>query len=267
MNWLARMAARALLAAGLMIAAPALAAEAPQKACDITVMISGAFTPPYMVLAPPFEKARGKTLCTVEGPSIGAIPSAIPNRLARGEDADVVIMVRASLDEMVAKGFVKSGSETDLVRSRMGIAVKKRAPKPDISTSDKFRQALLDAKAVVYSISASGVYMTTEVFPKLGIAEQMKKKSRQIPGTPVALELVAGRADLGIQQISELQAIDGAEVVGPIPAPWQRITLFSAGVVAKSRHPAEAAALIKHLTEAGSWPTIRNAGLEPAAAP
>ena len=264
MNRLSRTALGVLVAA---LAAPAMAAEAPKAACDITVMISGAFTPPYMVLAPAFEKARGKTLCTVEGPSIGAIPSAIPNRLQRGEDADVVILVRASLDDLVARGLVAKGSETDLVRSRMGVAVKKGAPKPDISTSDKFRQALLDAKAVVYSISASGVYMTTEVFPKLGIADQMKAKSRQIPGTPVALELVAGRADLGIQQISELQAVEGAEVGGPIPAPWQRVTLFSAGVVAKSRHPQEAAALIRRLTSAEAAPAIRKAGLEPASAP
>ncbi len=257
----------AALAAALMIGGVGTAAAAePSRACDLTVMISGAFTPPYEVLAPAFEASRGKTLCTVQGPSIGDIPTAIPNRLLHGEDADVVILVRASLDDLVARGRVARGSAVDLVDSRMGIAVRKGAPKPDISTSDAFRQTLVNAKSIVYSISASGVYLTTEVFPKLGIADQMKPKSRMMNGTPVAIEVAAGRAELGFQQISELMPIEGAELVGPIPAPWQRITVFSAGIAAKAKHPAEAAALIGRLTSPDVWPVLRKAGLEPSAA-
>ena len=117
-------------------------------ACDVSVMISGAFNAPYQVLAGPFEKRRHRQLCTANGPSMGETLQAIPNRLARGEPADVVILARAALDALVARGAVVRGSEVDLVRSSIAMAVKKGAPKPDISTGDKFRQALLDARAI-----------------------------------------------------------------------------------------------------------------------
>jgi molybdate transport system substrate-binding protein len=265
----ARGALMAAAAAGLVAlgAAPALAAETSSDSCDISVMISGAFNAPYQMIAPAFEKARGKTLCTANGPSMGATAGAIPNRLARGEPDDVVILARSALDALVASGQVVKGSEVDLVRSQITLAVKAGAPKPDISTGDRFKQALLKAKSIAYSDSASGVYIQTEMYKNMGLEAQLAPKSKMIPATPVGIEVAQGRAEFGFQQMSELLPIPGIDIVGPIPAPWQRITVFSAGVAAKAKHPEEAKALIAYLSSEQAWPAIRKAGVEPAAAP
>jgi molybdate transport system substrate-binding protein len=257
--------------AGLLLTVSG-AAVAPAHAqgaaanCDITVMISGAFSPAYQLLAPAFEKARGKTLCTLAGPSMGATPQAIPNRLARGEDDDVVILARSSLDALLASGALVKGSGVDLVRSQITMAVKAGAPKPDISTSDKFKAALLKAKSIAYSDSASGVYIKTEMYKAMGLEDQLAPKSKAIPATPVGIELAEGRAEIGFQQMSELLPIPGIDIVGPIPEPWQRVTVFSAGVSAKAKHPEEAKALIAYLSSPAAWPTIRKTGVEPAGA-
>ena len=236
------------------------------KPCDITVMISGAFSPAFAELGPAFEKARGKTLCTIAGPSMGETPQAIPNRLARGEADDVVILARASLDSLLASGALVKGSGVDLIRSQITMAVKAGAPKPDISTSDTFKAALLGAKSIAYSDSASGVYIKTEMYKAMGLDDQLAPKSRMIPATPVGIELAQDRAEIGFQQMSELLPIPGIDIVGPIPAPWQRITVFSAGVSAKAKHPEEAKALIAYLASPAAWPTIRKTGVEPAGA-
>jgi molybdate transport system substrate-binding protein len=262
-----RGAALGLALAGGLTALPAAAQEAGPKPCDISVMISGAFNASYQVIAPAFEAARGKTLCTAQGPSMGATPQAIPNRLARGEPADIVILARASLDDLVARGVVRRDSAVDLIRSKIAMAVKKGAPKPDISTGDKFKAALLNARSIAYSDSASGVYMKTEMFKAMGIEDQIAGKHRAIPATPVGIEVAQGRAELGFQQLSELMPIPGIDIVGTIPAPWQRVTVFSAGIPANARHPEEARVLLQKLTARAAWPTIRETGVEPAAAP
>jgi molybdate transport system substrate-binding protein len=256
------------VAAGVLAAAPATVAEtgALRQACDLSVMISGAFNAPYQKLAQPFETARHKALCTANGPSMGDTPQAIPNRLARGEPADVVIVARSALDGLVAKGEVVRGSEVDLVRSPIGMAVRKGAPKPDISTSDRFKAALLEAKSIAYSDSASGVYIGKDMYRKMGLEAQLAPKSKAIPATPVGIEVAQGRAEIGFQQISELLPIPGIEVVGPIPEPWQHMTVFSAGVAKAAKHPEEARALIRYLASRQVWPTIRATGLEPAGA-
>lgn len=257
----------AALTFALLGALPAAAQEAAAKSCDVSVMVSGAFNVPYQVLAPPFEKARGKTLCTVQGSSMGQTPQAIPNRLARGETADIVILARSALDDLVTMGKVARGSEVDLIRSKIAMAVKKGAPKPDISTGDKFKAALLNAKTIAYSDSGSGVYLKTEMFRNMGIEDQIAGKHRAIPGTPVGIEVAKGRAELGFQQLSELIQIPGIDIVGTIPEPWQRVTVFSAGIPVSAKHPAEARALLKYLTSPHAQRVIRNAGIEPAGAP
>ena len=271
LHWGLRMGPAALagatLAAVLTGVTPASAAEPASDACDVTVMISGAFNAPYQLLAPAFEKARGKVLCTVNGPSMGATPQAIPNRLARGEADDIVILARSSLDALIASGAVVKDSGVDLVRSRITMAVKAGAPKPDISTGDKLKAALLKAKSIAYSDSASGVYIQTEMYKAMGLNDQLAPKSRMIPATPVGIEVAEGRAEIGFQQMSELMPIPGIDIVGPIPEPWQKVTIFSAGISAKAKHPEEAKALIAYLASQAVWPTIRKTGVEPAAAP
>src|SRR5262249_48505488 len=161
---------------------------------------------------------------------MGTSVNAIPVRLERGEPADVLIMVGYALKELADKGKVIPDSRVDLVKSPIGVAVRAGAPKPDISTADALKRALLAAKTVAYSDSASGVYVPTEMFQKLGIAAEMKDKARKIPATPVGEIVAHGQAEIGFQQISELKPVEGIDIVGALPDELQRITVFSAGI-------------------------------------
>jgi len=237
------------------------AGQAPTA--EIRVMTSGAFSAAYRVLAPRFERQTGDRLVTTYGASMGATSTAIPARLARGESADVVIMARSALDLLVENGKVVRGSEVDLVRSRIGLAVKTGAPIPDISSVDGLKQTLLRARSIAYSDSASGVYVAAELFKRLGIAEEVASKTTMIPGTPVGLAVARGEADVGFQQISELLPIAGIKVVGPIPDAVQKITVFSAGIASTAKSPDAAQKLIDYLSSPKAWKEIRRSGLEP----
>jgi molybdate transport system substrate-binding protein len=183
--------------------------------------------------------------------------------LARGEQADVVILAREGLDRLVEGGRIIAASRTDLVRSRIGMAVKAGAKKPDISTEARFRQVLLDAKSIAYSDSASGVYISTEMFKALGIADQVAGKAKMIPGTPVGEVVARGEAELGFQQISELLPVSGITIVGPIPPPVQKVTVFAAGVTVTSTAQTVARQFIAYLSSTAAAKTIRRSGLEP----
>jgi molybdate transport system substrate-binding protein len=255
-----RRAATWLLALTLVLVA------APARADEIRVMVSGGFTAAYKVLVAEWEQATGHTVATVYGASMGETPTSIPNRLARGEPADIVILARTALDRLADAGKVVAGSQTDLVRSRIGMAVKAGVKKPDISTEARFRQVLLDARSIAYSDSASGVYISTELFKKLSIASQVAGKVTMIPGTPVGEQVAAGAAEIGFQQMSELLPVPGITVVGPIPDAVQLVTTFSAGVATTARAPATARQLIAYLSSTSAHKVIRAAGLDPVAA-
>src|SRR5262249_18968454 len=169
-----------ILLAGLfaMLAVPAA------KAAEVRVMISAGFYPGYAELAPAFERASGHKLVTVRGPSMGDSPEAIPTRLARGEVADVVILDGKTADELAEKGLVDAGSKATLARSQIGMVVRAGAAKPDISTVAAFRDALVAAKSVAYSDSGSGTYLSTKLFAKLGLADQVLPKTRNVRGPP-----------------------------------------------------------------------------------
>lgn len=229
---------------------------------ELVVLSSGGFTPAFRDLSPAFAQASGDTTRLVLGASMGDTPTAIPNRLARGEPADVLIMVGYALDKLIADGKAVPGSRVDLARSSIGLAVRAGAPRPDISTVDGLRQALLAAKSVAYSDSASGVYIEHEMFAKMGIAEQMRGKARAIPGDPVGGVVARGDAELGFQQISELKAIPGIDIIGPIPDAVQKVTVFSAGIAAGSANKAAAKALIAFLAAPEAAVAVRRAGLE-----
>jgi molybdate transport system substrate-binding protein len=242
----------------LLLALPATAAE-------IRVMISGGLSAAYEVLVPEFERATGHKVLTARGPSMGTTVNAIPVRLERGEPADVLIMVGYALKDLADKGKVMPGSSVDLVKSPIGIAVKTGAPKPDIGTADAVKRALLAAKTIAYSDSASGVYVSTEMFQKLGIADEMKDKARKIPATPVGEIVAHGDAEIGFQQISELKAVPGVDIVGPLPDELQRITVFSAGIAMASKEPDAGQALIKFLASSAARDAIIKSGMEPIA--
>jgi molybdate transport system substrate-binding protein len=232
-------------------------------AAEVHVMISGGLSAAYNALVPEFEKATGNKVVTAYGPSMGTTVNAIPVRLGRGEPADVLILVGYALDDLIKQGKAVPGSKVDLVNSKIGIAVKAGGPKPDISSADAVKRALLAAKSVAYSDSASGVYVSTEMFGKLGIADAMKDKAKKIPATPVAEIVAKGEAELGLQQISELKAIPGVDIVGPLPESLQKITVFSAGIATASKEPEAGKALIKFLASPAARETIIDSGLEP----
>ena len=252
-----------ILKCGAWFLALAMVTSLQSRAQDVQVMSSGGFAAAYKLLGAQFEKATGRQLATAWGPSMGTTSGAIPVRLARGESADVVIMVRAALDDLVKKGLVEEGSVVDLAGSRIAMAVKAGAPAPNIGTMDAFRKALLKAKSVAYSDSASGVYIQNELFKKMGIEEEMKAKSKMIPAEPVGEVVARGDAQIGFQQLSELKPIKGITIVGPIPEQVQSITMFSAGIVKNGPHQRAGRQLIQFLASPDACQMIRETGLDP----
>jgi molybdate transport system substrate-binding protein len=234
------------------------------RAAEIKVVTSGAFTAAYLKLVPEYERATHNKLVTEFGPSMGTTHNAIPLRLERGEAIDVVIMAAPALDNLIKQGKVRAGNRVDLVESLMGMAVKAGAPKPDISTVDALKHTLLAAKSIAYSDSASGVYLSTELFPKLGIADQIRGKSRKIEADPVGEAVARGEIEVGFQQISELRPVKGIDIVGPLPPGAQRVTVFAAGIPATSKQPEAAKALIQWLASPAAYSAIKESGLEPA---
>jgi len=233
------------------------------RADEIKVVTSGAFTAAYLELVPEYERATHNKLLTEFGPSMGTTHNAIPIRLERGETIDVVIMADSALADLIKKGKVRPDSRVDLVESYIGMAVKAGAPKPDISTVDALKRTLLAAKSIAYSDSASGVYLSTELFPKLGIADQIKSKARKIEADPVGGVVATGEVEIGFQQISELRPVKGIDIVGPLPTGAQRVTVFAAGIPATSKNPEAAKAFIQWLASPAAYPAIEKSGLEP----
>lgn len=251
------------LAAALFLAAavPGLA-----RADEVRVVSSGGFAEAYKALAPEFERRTGHTLVTEWGPSMGDTANAVPARLARGEPIDVLIMVGYALGRLVEQGKVAADSRADLARSLIGVVVRAGAPRPDISTPDALRQALLAAKSVAYSDSASGVYIQNQMFKRLGIEDQLRGKARMIPAEPVGAVVARGEAEIGFQQISELKPIAGIVLLGPLPPELQQVTVFSAGALANSREPEAARALIRFLASPDAANAVRESGMEPMGA-
>jgi len=220
----------------------------------------------YKSLVPEFERATGHKVLTAYGPSMGTTTNAIPVRLDRGEPADVLIMVGYALDDLVKNGKAIADSKIDLVKSPIAVAVKSGTAKPDISTPEALKRALLAVKTVAYSDSASGVYVSTEMFGKLGIADEMKDKARKIPATPVGEIVARGDAEIGFQQVSELKPVEGIDIVGPLPDELQKITVFSAGIASVSKEPDAGKALIRFLASPAARGEIVKSGMDPIAA-
>jgi len=246
--------------------ATALLLAGSAHAAEVRVMISGGLSAAYNALVPEFERTTGHKVLTAYGPSMGTTVNAIPMRLERGEGADVLIMVGYALGDLVSQGKVVADSRVDLVKSLIGICVKAGAPKPDISSPEALKRTLLAAKSIAYSDSASGVYISTEMFQRLGIAEEMKDKARKIPAEPVAGIVARGEAEIGFQQFSEMLPIPGIDIVGPLPPELQKVTIFSAGIASVSKEPEAGKALIKFLASPAARDAIVKSGLEPIVA-
>jgi molybdate transport system substrate-binding protein len=249
------------LVAGLLVSGAAGAAE-------VRVMISAGFHGVYSELAPAFERSTGHKLVTTRGPSMGDSPEAIPTRLARGENADVVILDGKAADELASRGLVRAGSKVELAKSQIGMVVKQGAPKPDISNVDAFRKTLLAAKSIAYSDSGSGTYLSTKLFPQLGIADQIAGKSRKVrgppSGEPVAAVVARGESEIGFQQVSELIHVPGVTFVGALPEPLQPGFTFAGALTTNVAQPEAARALLLFLSSPEAAPVITKAGLAPA---
>jgi molybdate transport system substrate-binding protein len=221
---------------------------------EIKVMASAAFREAYLELLPDFERASGHTVANTWVPSVQMM-----NRLKGGETTDIVILSDAALNDLMQAGIV--AERFPLARSGIGVAVRAGAPRPDVGSADALKRAVLAAKAVVYSTGPSGIYLA-KLFERMGIAPQIKNKVQQVQGEPAGAVVARGEAELGFQQMSELMPVAGIDIIGPLPAEIQEITVFSAGLHAPARDAARA--LIAHLKAPQAAPVIRKKGMEPA---
>lgn len=229
-------------------------------AAELKVLTAGAFKPVVTTLAPVFEQRTGHKL-VVDNDTAGALAK----RIAGGEAFDLVILTPAAIEQLVQGGKVLAGSPAPLARVAIGVAVKQGAPAPDIGSVAAFQQALLASRAVAYIDPAaggsSGIYLT-QLFEKMGIAPQIKAKAVLVPGGLVAQRLVTGEADLAIHQISEILAVPGATLVGPIPAEIQNYTVYVGGVGTGARDASAAAAFLALLGSAEAKTVLREKGME-----
>lgn len=232
---------------------------------EIRVMTSGAFTAAHLALLPQVEQRTGKKVITVTT-SVGTGDASIPNRLKRGEVADLVIVADDLLRQLIADKRVLAQGATQLARSMIGMAVRAGAPKPDIGSADALKRTLLAAKSIGYSASVSGQYLTTELVQRLGIADQVLPKCRHIGGGERVGAVVArGELEIGFQQMSELLPVPGIDHITPLPPEVQKVSAFTAGVGVNTTDKAAALAVIQFLASAAAHQAITASGLEPIA--
>lgn len=249
-----------MTAAAIMI----LATNPGEAVAQIKVITSGGFASPLKAALPEFEKSTGISVTVTLGKSQGDDPAAIGAQLRRGVPADVVILSREGLDDLISANRIVAGSGVDLAKTPIGVAVKAGAPKPDISTVEAFKDTLLRAKSITYPSSTTGIYMATKLFPQLGIAKEVAAKS-----TNAGIAAVAkGDAEIAIQPVSELLHVPGTDFAGTIPQQIQYISVFSAALVAgpgnnDQTKNNQASKLINFLRSEKARDAIRNSGMEP----
>jgi molybdate transport system substrate-binding protein len=257
---LATMHAQLPTATGVVFALAAILSMPTASSAQVRVLMSAGFSAAYRELLPELERTAGAKITTTTGGSVGTGPNTIGAQLRRGVPADLVILAREGLSELIAEGRVVTGTDIDLARSTIGLIVRAGAPKPDISTTEAFKQALLRAKSVAVSTSTSGVYLTTQLFPRLGIADQMAGKTLTSGSAAVG----RGEAEIGLQQVSEVLQVQGADFVGAIPADVQYVTVYAAAVVAGSKEVAASRRLIAFLASEAAMQAIKTSGMEPS---
>jgi molybdate transport system substrate-binding protein len=246
-----------------LVLTTALAIPSNAFASEIKVLCTQALTGAMEKLGPQFERETGNKLVLSYGATGGLL-----NRVKNGEAADVVIVTAPALDSVVKLGKIVEQGRTAIAQTGVGIAIRRGAPRPDISSADALKRTLLAAKSIAYSDPAGGGasgIVFAQVVEKLGIAEQLKPKTKLVAAGGSSGALAAsGEAEIAVQMISELMPVAGAEVVGPLPPGLQSLTVFSAGVSASAANPAAARQLILFLSSPAAAPVLREAGLEPA---
>jgi len=230
----------------------------------VNVLISGGFSGAYERLISEFERTSGIKVTTRSGASQGDGPQTIAAQLARGVSADVVILSREGLGELIAANRIIAGTDVDLARVPLGVAVRARAPKPDVSTIEAIKQLLLKAKTIAVPESTSGIWLRADLFPRLGIGEKINVKAT--PRGTHATEMVAeGGADVAVMPVSEILHAAGVDFVGSLPPEIQFVQVFSGAVVAGSGDIEGAKQLIEFLSSARASEAIRKSGMEPLA--
>ena len=230
---------------------------------QVKVLISGGFHGAYNELVPEFERADGVTVTAGSGASQGAGPQTIAAQLARGVAADVVILSREGLTELIAAERIVAGTDVDLARVGVGVAVQAGIAKPDVGTVEGFRQVLLKAKTVAVPGSTSGIWLVNDLFPRLAVADKINVVVRP-RGTDVTAMIVEGTADLGVLPTSEIAYAKGVQLAGNLAAEIQFMQTFSAAIVAGSQQADAAGRLIAFLTSPRAFEAIRKGGMEPS---
>jgi molybdate transport system substrate-binding protein len=254
---------QALLGAVGLALALLAAKLAPARAADLDVLATTAMKSALDAIAPHFAGPSGHTPHFVYGPS-----GALAKRVTAGERVDLVILA-GGIDDLIEQGRVLRDSRVDIAAARIGVAVRKGAPKPDISSPEAFRHTLLAARSVAFagpaSGGASGVYLL-QMFERLGIAADVNAKARFARGGPdgmVSALVASGEAEIGLQQIPEIRSVDGVDLVGPLPDPLQTVTVYAAGILVAAEHPDAARSLLAFLRKPSSAAWLRVKGLEP----
>jgi molybdate transport system substrate-binding protein len=224
---------------------------------EIKVLSSIATKEAYLELVPQFEKASGHTVSTTWSGT-----TAIMQKMAAGEQYDLVMISATEMEELIRQGKIVPGSRADLAKSGIGVAVRKGAPRPDIGTAEALKKALLAAKTVGYTSGPSGVYMGTLV-ERMGIADAVKAKFKSVPsGGTIGTIVASGDCEIGFQQVSELVHIPGIDYIGPLPADVQRVTVFASGLQTGAAQPDAARALMAFLTTPAAGTVMKKHGLE-----
>jgi molybdate transport system substrate-binding protein len=247
----------------LAIVIAMFAATGPAKAAEINAFISTALKAVTDELLPPFERASGNTVHATFAP-----PGALLKRFEAGEPADVFLTGREAIDKLTAEGKIVPG-RVDFATTGIGICVKKGAPKPDVSTPEAFKRAMLAAKTVGYASPAGGSIVgphIQKIFAQLGIAEAMAPKSKLSAGGPngrVSVLVASGEAEIGLQQVSELLSNPDVEVIGMLPGDLQQITVYSAGIATNAKDVEAVKALIDAMRAPSTAPIWKARGLDP----
>jgi len=248
---------------GLIVFALTLSGFASSAfAAEVKLLTAVAFKQVALALVPDFEKQTGNNV-VVDNDTAGGLKK----RIESGEAFDVAVITPAVIDELAGAGKIAAGSRVNLASVSIGVVVKEGAPKPDVSTVDAFKRALLEAKSVAYidpaSGGSSGIYID-KLLERLGIADQVRPKAKLKKGGYVAELIVSGEAELGLHQISEIVPVKGAVLVGPLPKEIQNTTTYAAGLSASPQNKEAAQALIKMFSGPAAATVLKSKGMEPA---
>ena len=247
-----------LLLLGASVVTALMLSVTAARADEVKVMAANAVKEPFLEIAAAFEKATGHKVTAVWSGTAG-----VTQKISGGEVVDVVIVGAANIDKLIQEGKLLAGSRVYFAKSGVGIAVREGLTKPDISSAEAVKKAVLEAKSIAYSSGPSGLYIA-ELFKRMGIAEQVKDKLKLPPSNVLVGEVLArGEADLGFQQVSDLLHVKGIVYVGPLPAEIQNTTVYATGLHTKAPAPEAAKALVKFLTAPAARPVITKAGMDP----